>query len=133
MAVGARAPLQLVLSGNSIEEVAARGRHVYLQWAFEIVDYWESILQTYEADGVEAFSGKGSFLARDIASGCFGYLSNKDARLLKDAVLLECDAFITMDLKLTKNAKHIQSKLGILIVEPRRYWSLLRPWAALFH
>ncbi len=34
----------------------------------------------------------------------FGYLSRKDAALIRDAVLLECDTFLTLDRKLARNA-----------------------------
>jgi hypothetical protein len=50
---------------------------------------------------------------------------------VRDALALECDAFLTMEKKLAKNAAHIGTQLGLKILRPD-YWALLRPWAALY-
>jgi len=126
MLVGSRAPLQLVLSRNSLEEVLDRGRHDYLQWALEVLDYWEGCLAAYE-DSASAFSGCGAALAAKLIETRFGYLSAKDTNLIRDAVLLECDVFLTMERKLPKNAAHLEQELGIKVVQPVGYWDLLRP------
>jgi hypothetical protein len=131
MFVGNRGALQLALSDNSLKEVADRGKPDYVQWAYEMLDYWEGCLAAYE-DPSSAFSGEGILLSRKLQENQFGYLSAKDAALLKDAVLLECDAFLTMEKRLPKNATHIERILGIKILQPIGYWDLLRPWAALF-
>jgi len=130
MLVGSRASLQLVLSRNSLEEVLDRGRYDYLQWALEMLEYWEGCLAAYE-DSRSAFSGRGAALAAKLTESRFGYLSAKDANLIRDAVLLECDVFLTMERKLPKNATHLEQALGIEVLQPVGYWDLLRPWAAL--
>jgi hypothetical protein len=56
----------------------------------------------------------------------------KDKRLVRDALALECDAFLPMEKKLAKNATHIGTQLGLKILRPPDYWALLRPWAALY-
>ena len=60
MFVGKRASLELVLSANSLEEVAQRQTPSYLRWAFEVVDYWESLLAGYRESGVPPFKGLGA-------------------------------------------------------------------------
>ena len=132
MFVGKRATYELVLSSHSLEEVAQRRSAAYLQWAFDIVEYWESLLAVYRESGVPAFRGHGIFTALELASPSFGYLSNKDRLLLSDALELECDAFITMDRKLLRNVAHFESRAPMRILEPVAYWDLLRPWAPLF-
>lgn len=52
--------------------------------------------------------------------------------LLRDALALECDGFLTMEKKLAKNAPHIEAQLGLKVLRPPAYWALLRPWAALY-
>ena len=131
MLIGKRAPFELALSPNSLQEVIDRGRYDYLQWALEMIDYWQGCLAAYEDVG-SPFSERGKALARKIGTGKFGYLSQKDAKLIRDAVLLECDAFLTMERKLPKNAPHIERELAIKVLQPNNYWELLRPWAALF-
>lgn len=91
MLIGRRGSLQLVLSRNSLKEVLDRGREDYLQWALEMLDYWEGCLAAYE-DNSSAFSGNGSLLSAKLQENQFGYLSTKDAILIRDAVLLELDA-----------------------------------------
>lgn len=128
--IARRGSLQLVLSGNSLREVSDRGRYDYLQWAWEMLDYWESCLAAYE-DSSSAFSGHGVALSAKLRGNRFGYLSVKDADLIHDAVLLECDVFLTMERKLPKNAAHIERELGIKVLQPIGYLDLLTPWAAL--
>ncbi len=128
--VGSRGSLQLALSRNSLKEVLDRGNHDHLQWALEMLDYWESCLATYE-DSNSAFSGNSIILSAKLQEDQFGYLSTKDATLIQDAVLLECDVFLTMERKLPRNATHIEQKLGIKVLQPIGYWDLLKPWAAL--
>jgi hypothetical protein len=130
MLVGARGALQFAISRNSLQEVLDRGRYNYLQWALEMLEYWESCLAAYEGKGA-AFTGRGVELATKLTGSRFGYLSAKDARLIQDAVLFECDAFLTMERKLPKNATHLKRELGINVIQPLGYWNLLKPWAPL--
>jgi hypothetical protein len=58
-----------------------------------------------------AFDGSGARLAARLSERRFGYLSAKDKRLLRDAIELECDAFLTME---------------------KSYWALLEAWAGLY-
>ena len=62
----------------------------------------------------------------------FGYLSDKDRLLLRHAVVLRCEAFLTMERRLPRNAVHLERELGIRILTPIMHWEMLRPWAALW-
>ena len=62
----------------------------------------------------------------------FVYLSKKDRLLLRDAIILRCEAFLTVERRLPRNAVHIERMLGIRILTPITYWEMLRPWAALW-
>ena len=132
MFVGQRACFELALSANSLDEVDERQDSSYSQWAVEVMDYWETLLAGYREQGEPPFKGHGISLAARLESPSFGYLSKKDKDLLSDAVVLECDAFITLDLKLCRNANHLESQLSLRILEPRSYWRMLKPWARLF-
>jgi hypothetical protein len=79
-----------------------------------------------------AVDGSGAAVAAPLTRHSFGYLSAKDGRLLQDALNLECDAFLTMDRKLTRNAAHLEPAVGIKVLRPSGYWALLEPWAALY-
>jgi hypothetical protein len=131
MFVGQRANFELVLSSNSLREVADRMKHDYLQWAYEIVAYMDGLLSVYKAEGRLPFTGVGKDLAERVTPTNFGYLSHKDLILIRDALLLECEAFLTMDRKLKRNAPHIERELGLKVLEPTDYWTLLEPWDTL--
>lgn len=131
MFVGKRMAFEFVISAHSLCEVVDRGSHGYVQWAFEILDYWQRCLATYDQQS-PPFSRHGAALAGKMTKRRFGYLSRKDAELIRDALILECEAFLTMDKKLIKNAPHIDRALGLKVLAPLDYWKLLRPWAPLF-
>jgi hypothetical protein len=78
------------------------------------------------------FNGSGEALASQLESPRFGYLSAKDGRLLQDALMLECDAFLTMNKRLAKNVAHLEAALQIKVLRPSGRWALLEPWAALY-
>lgn len=128
--VNQRAIFEFALSNNSIKEVLKKNDKSYLQWAFDVLDHWNCCINEYE--NAEAFSGNGKGLLQKLNEKQFGYLSKKDKRLLFDSIILECDAFLTMDLKLWKNKKHMEHKLGIKILQPFEHWNLLKPFARLW-
>lgn len=127
--VARRAAFEFALSGASLEEVAAAARVPgYLGWAYEMLYYWEDLLAGYDGD---AFTGSGRVLAPALDGPAFGYLGRKDRRLVRDAVELECDAFLTMERRLPKNAAHIERVVGIRVLRPSQWWAQLERWARL--
>ncbi len=127
MFVNQRAMFEFALSENSLVEVSDRGDALYLRWAHDVLDHW---LVCVEESGGLAFANE-TFLTK-VDSGSFGYLGAKDRLLLKDAISFGCEAFLTMENRLPKNATHIERELGIKVVTPAQYWELLRPWAKLY-
>ena len=65
MLIGSRGSLQLVLSRNSLQEVMDRMNYDYLQWALEMLEYWENCLASYE-DQSSAFTGHGVALSEKL-------------------------------------------------------------------
>jgi hypothetical protein len=128
--VNQRANFEFALSRNSLREVEAMGDNSYLQWAFEVLDHWQLMIDTYERN---PFDSKDSRRASKVDMPSFGYLGSGDRRLIKDAIMLGCDAFLTMERKLPKNARHIYRELRLLILTPIQYWDLLKPVASLFY
>jgi hypothetical protein len=128
--VNERASFDMVLSDNSLQEVLDKGDSSYMRWALDVLSFWHDRIEEYRG---QAFAGHGGELASRLDSPRFGYLSGKDRILLRDALLLECDAFLTMDNKLAKNAEHVRRIVGLQLLRPSAFWALLQPWAALYY
>jgi hypothetical protein len=126
--VNQRAMFDIVVSRNTLQEVRAKGDPSYDR-ACEVLDHWYTRVDEYQG---RAFSGDGAALAARLDSRSIDYLSKEDKLLLQDALALECDAFLTMEKKLSKNAAHLRAVTGLQILRPPGYWQLLEPWAALY-
>jgi len=128
--INERAHFEFAISKNSMKEVLDKKDSSYLRWAYDVLDHWMCCIEEYENS--KAFSGKGKRLLDKLNEKQFGYLSKKDKTLLFDAVILECDAFLTMDGLLWKNKHHLEENLNIRILQPFEYWDMLKPFAALW-
>jgi hypothetical protein len=126
MKVAERAPFQFALSHNSFLEVTRRADARYVQWAHDVLDHWLACLEEAPSPAVDLK------IAAMTDTSSYNYLGTGDRALIKDALLLGCDSFLTMENKLPKNADHIRSTLRIRILSPLDTWELLQPWAALF-
>jgi hypothetical protein len=128
---GGHGHFQLALSNASLREVLDRQHVDFLQWANEMMAYTDDWLLSFTPTEPIP-SPRTVRLAAKLDGASFGYLGAKDRQLIKDAVLLDCDVFLTMEGKLPKNGAHIQREVGIVVAQPLEYWRLLGPWAALF-
>jgi hypothetical protein len=115
-----------MVSHNSLQEAHDKRDAGHMQWLWDIADHSEVCL---EEDGATPES---EALACRLDETKFGYLSHKDRQLLRDAVFLRCDAFLTVERRLPRNAEHIQRELHIEVITPITHWKMLRPWAALW-
>ena len=126
MHIAERAPFEFALSRNSFVEVERSNDPRYLQWAYDVLDHWLSCLE-------ESGEPRADLIALSaIDSSALNYLGAGDRALLRDAIALECDAFLTMENKLPKNAAHLQKTVGIRVLSPLEMREILRPWAGLF-
>jgi hypothetical protein len=128
-AVNERAGFEFPLSPNSLSEVTAKGDPRYTRWGLDVREHWLVSVEEYRGAG---FDGSGEALADRLDGPSFGYLSAKDRLLLRDALLLECDAFLTMEHRLARNASHIAREVDLRVLRPPEYWRLVAPWAALY-
>lgn len=126
MQITERAPFQFALSENSFAEIRAREVSRYLGWAYDVLDHWLACREECEA------SRRNITALTALNSNSYGYLGEGDRSLLRDALRLDCDTFLTMENKLPKNAAHIERTLGIRVLTPIGFWDILQPWAALF-
>jgi hypothetical protein len=129
-AVLERGTFELVVSRNNFLEVKAKQDPELLVWMHDLISLWASVMDSYE--GGNAFTGKGAEILKKLDHKRLGFLSAKDKELLLDAVMFECDTFLTMEERLSKNAKAINRFLGIRVIRPFEHWGMLRPFAALW-
>jgi hypothetical protein len=125
-AVSERAMFEWIVSRGSMEEAHAKRDPGHMQWLGDIADHSEVCLA---ADGPTPES---EALGARLDEPKFGYLSKADRRLLQEAVVLRCAAFLTVERRLPRNAAPIRRELGIRILTPITHWDMLRPWAALW-
>ena len=124
--VNERALFEWIVSRGSLEEAYDKRDPGHMQWLWDIADHSEVCL---ESDGPTAESVA---LALRLAEPRFGYLSEKDRRLLREAIILRCDAFLTVERRLPRNAGHVERELGVRILTPAAHWAMLQPWVRLW-
>lgn len=124
--INQRGAFEYAVADNSIIEIVEKGDHFCTAYSLEMLAYWSTISAAWPPH----LSDKAR--AARIDGGSFAYLSVKDRRLVRDAVRLGCDAFLTIDRKLARNARHIETALGIKVLQPLELWEILAPWAAIF-
>jgi hypothetical protein len=121
-----RAQFEFIVSAGSLQEASDKRDIGHLQWLWDIADHSNICLQSAGPTvQSEALSDRLDELK-------FGYLSKKDQLLLRQAIILRCEAFLTVERKLPRNAAHIERELGIRVLTPVVHWEMLRPWAALW-
>lgn len=125
--INERAMFDIVVTRAALEEVAAKKDGAYLRWVRDVAAHWQDSLDE-QGDG--AFDGSGRELI--LAEPRFGYLSRKDKRLLQDAIAVECSAFVTMEKRLPKTARHFEAATGLKLLRPPELATMLGPWAALY-
>ena len=127
--VNQRASFEWIVSEASLDEGRAKQDPGHMGWLWEVAAYSADCLGRA---GAEPSLGSAARAAR-LDEPKFGYLGRKDRLLLKQAVALDCDAFLTVERRLPTNAAHFERELGLKILTPVRHWALLRPWAALWY
>jgi hypothetical protein len=124
--VNERAQFEWIVSSGSMQEAHDKGDRGHMQWLWDIAHHSEVCL---EGEGPTAES---EALATRLSEPKFGYLSEKDRLLLRHAIVLRCEAFLTVERRLPRNAAHVERELRIRILTPIAHWEMLRPWAALW-
>ena len=124
--VNERALFDWIVSRGSMQEAHDKRDPSYAQWVRDIADHSNVCL---ENDGPTVQS---EALASRLGEPRFGYLSEKDRRLLREAITLRCEAFLTVERRLPRNGDHIARELGIRILTPISHWAMLEPCANLW-
>lgn len=107
--VASRAYWEFAVSDHSPAEAIAARDGRYAQYTRDVGFHWADSAASHPAP----FEGSGATRVRPLDEGKCGYLSDKDARLVRDAVLGECDTFLTIERMRTRNAEHLSWVVGI--------------------
>lgn len=121
-----RAQFEWIVSHASMQEAYSKGDTGHMRWLWDIAGHSQVCLDgggpTTESEA----------LATRLDGSKFGYLSQKDKLLIRDAITLRCKAFMTVERRLPRNAAHIERELGLRLLTPTLHWEMLRPWTALW-
>jgi hypothetical protein len=123
--VNERAQFEWIVSHASMRELYHKGEPDDRVWLRDMAHYSQICV---ESDGPTAET---EALGAQLHEPKFGYLSRKDRLLVRDAVILRCEAFLTVEGRLPRKASHVERELGIRILTPIVHWKMLRPWATL--
>jgi hypothetical protein len=116
--VNERAMFEFVVTAASLREVQGKNDPRYTQWVYDVLDTW-----LIQSSGYQPPSSERPRI---------GTVSVKDWALLSDALDNACDAWLTMETKLTTQAATIEKVTGLRVMRPSTFWELLAPWAALY-
>jgi hypothetical protein len=125
--VNERAQFEWIISQASMREARDKSDPGHIQWFWDIADHSTACLER------SGQTSENTALGMRLDENKFGYLGKKDRLLLQHALILRCEAFLTVERRLPRNAPHVERELGIKILTPITHWELLRPWAALWH
>lgn len=112
-----RGSFQFIISKKVVAELSKSQRLDLVRWGFEFLDYSNNFYD---------FENKGIRLRFGLA-----LLKDKDRMLVIDAINMKCDVFLTMDYKTIW--KHRKKITKIKILRPVEFWSILKPYFALFY
>jgi hypothetical protein len=125
-AVSERALFEWIVSRASMEEAYAKRDPGHMRWLCDIANHSEVCV------GASGPMAESEALGARLDEPKFGYLSQSDRRLLREAIVLRCEAFLTVERRLPRNAAPLERELGIRILTPITHWEMLRPWPALW-
>jgi hypothetical protein len=124
--VSERAMFEWIVTDASMQEASDKSDAGHLRWLWDIAHHSAVCL------ALEGRTAESDAAAIRLNESKFGYLSDKDRVLLQHAVIWRCEAFLTMERRLPRNAAHLERELGIKVLTPISHWEMLRPWAALW-
>jgi hypothetical protein len=124
--INERAQFEWIVSRGSLHEARDKDDPGHMRWLWDIADHSDVCLED------DCPTAESEILADRLDEPKFGYLGDKDRLLLRHAVFLRCEAFLTVERRLPRNAAHVERELGIRILTPVMHWETLKPWAALW-
>ena len=143
-AVNQRATFELLVSPLSIAEVSNiqdfSDRERRVRWLLDVLDHWLLVLDERSARIADGGTVRHRFkLSPELQAFEASLMAIPDLRrdpfdrlLLVQYRMGNCDAFLTTDRLTIWRHRDALSALGVQVLTPAEYWSLLSPWAELW-
>ena len=129
-----RAHFEFALSEAVYREVMDKKDSHFLRWFHDVWDHWEAVVSEYEAG--EAFSAEAEKRYQKALAdkSLSGSLSQKDWKIVLDAIHYDCDALLTVDrFARDQNKKlYIFKSYKLMILMPSELMELIKPYQALW-
>lgn len=134
-AVGERAHWQLAVSPMTYREIMKTSnihrKHHLHSWFMQIWDHWRSIIE--ESDDFPTFQQAELTRVNLLSSGALdGLLDIEDRMLICDAVVYNCDCFLTRDYRTILDRRGLLPSLPLLVLSPSELWGRIAPFAQLW-
>lgn len=112
-----RNTIELIVSPSDIHMISGGTDFRNLEWIFDSEQSWQSCpdhadpgTTREERDGTTRLQQK-----------THGYLSKSHRLRLGEALALECDAVLSVDPRLTRNAAHLEKTLDLIVAQPSAF------------
>jgi hypothetical protein len=142
--VNERAHFQFVISPLTVAEIANIQGHSYrhrlLSWVLDVLDHWLIMVDEHGDRVADGGTVRHRFKLptklQDFETQLMQIADFRrdpfDRLLLVQYVMGACDAFLTTDRDTIWRHRDELAKLDVRVLRPTDYWTLLRPWAALW-
>ncbi len=127
-----RTNLEFALSQSVFDEVIKKDDGYFIQWFYDVWDHWQAVLGSYEDNPISdtAFI---KYKKSQIDKSLIGRPSEKDLKIVLDAIRFDCDALLTVDKFAKGNFQNfVYQKYGLMIVKPTDLFEILKPFQALW-
>ena len=130
--INVRTPFEIAVSDNTFLEVSGKKDSRFNQWFYDVLDHWQLIMSEYQASPFSAES-QAMYEKAKTDTSLLGSFSEKDQKIVLDAIKYDCDAILTTDFAKEKNKqKWVWDKYKLAIVTPSEFVKMIKPFVALF-
>lgn len=130
--INVRTPFEIAVSDNTFLEVSGKRDSRFNQWFYDVLDHWQLIMSEYQDSPFSAES-QAMYEKAKTDTSLLGSFSEKDQKIVLDAIKYDCDAILTTDFAKEKNKQRwVWDTYKLAIVTPSEFVKMIKPFVALF-
>lgn len=130
--VNTRTPFEFAVSDNTFLEVKDKRDSRFNHWFYDVLDYWQIVMSEYQ-DSPFSEESQASYEKAKTDKSLLGSFSEKDQKIVLDAIKYDCNAILTTDFSKDKNKQRwIWDSYKMAIVTPSEFMKMIKPFVALF-